>query len=120
MVGTQTEKDADVEEATNFTNELFSNPKHPRKPEPVQSCTVVPDVFPHTPLKSHTLVAVAQDDEPGIVVEHAGIAGGSGAGALLKVILQFCREPAFAAVRLSCMQSDQTPFAFWPLFAAPK
>ena len=120
VVGTHTEKEAVVVDATNFTNELFSRPKQAFKPEPAQSCTVVPEVFPHTPLKSHTLVALLQDDVPGKVVEQPGKAGGNGAGVLLNVILQLTSDPAFAAVRLSCMQSDQAPFAFCPLFTAPK
>jgi hypothetical protein len=120
VVGTHTEKDAEVDDAINFTKELFSSPKHAFKPEPAQSCTVVPEVLPHTPLKSHTLVALLHDDVPGSVVEQPGKAGGNGAGVLLNVILQLTREPAFAAVRLSCMHSDHRPLAFWPLFTAPK
>ena len=120
VLGTHTEKDAEGDEATNFTKELFSKPKHAFKPEPAQSCTVVPEVFPHTPLKSHTLVALLQEDVPGMVVEQAGIAGGKGAGELLNVILQFVSDPALAAVRLSCIHRVQAPFAFCPLFTAPK
>ena len=100
-MGTHTEKDAEVDEATNFTNELFSRPKQAFKPDPAQSCTVVPEVFPQRPLKSHTLVALLQDDVPGKVVEQPGIVGGSGAGVLLNVILQLLSDPALEAVRLS-------------------
>jgi hypothetical protein len=120
VVGTHTEKEAEVEDATNFTNELFSSPKQAFNPEPAQSCTVVPEVFPQTPLKSHTLVALLQEEVPGMVVEQAGIAGGNGAGVLLNVMLQLTSDPALAAVRLSCMHRDQAPFAFCPLFTAPK
>ena len=75
-VGTHTEKEAVLAEATNRMKELFCKPKHVPKPEPVQSCVVVPDVLPHKPLKSQTAVAVAQEDVEGRILEQDGSAGG--------------------------------------------
>ena len=104
--------DAVLEAATNLMNELFCNPKQASSPEPVQSCTVLPDVVPHNPLKSQTAAAEAQDEFVGNVWAHAGRAGGCGAGVLLNVRLQFTRLPALAPVLLSCMQSLHVPLAF--------
>ena len=101
FVGTQTEKEAVLDAATNLMNELFCNPKQASSPDPGQSCIVLPDVVPHNPLKSHTAVAEAQDELVGNVWAHAGRAGGCGAGVLLKVMLQFTRLPALAPVLLS-------------------
>ena len=75
-LGTHTEKEAVLEEATNRMKELFCKPKHASKPEPVQSCVVDPDVLPHKPLKSQTAVADAQEDVEGKVLEQDGSGGG--------------------------------------------
>jgi hypothetical protein len=75
-IGTHTEKDAVLADATNRMKELFCKPKHVPKPEPVQSCVVDPDVLPHKPLKSQTAVAVAQELVEGKVLEQEGSAGG--------------------------------------------
>ncbi len=102
FVGTHTVKVAEVEEAMNFRNELFSKPKQgPFNPDPGQSCMVEPEVLPHSPLKSHTAVALLQEELGGSVFAQAGMAGGSGAGVLLKVRLQFKREPELPELRRS-------------------
>ena len=120
LVGTHIEKETVVADAINFTKELFCKPKQPLKPEPVQSCTPLIAVLPHTPLKSHIGVAPAHEEPAVRVVVHAGKAGGNGAGVVLNVRLQLFNVPAFAVVLLSCIQSFQIPFAFCPLFTAPK
>ena len=120
FVGTQTVNEAVADAAINLINELFCNPKQLPKPDPAQSCTELPNVLPHNPLKSQMVVAEAQDELEGNVVEHPGNVGGKGAGLLLNVKLQFDKVPAFDAVLLSWIQSLQLPFAFCPLFTDPK
>ena len=120
LVGTHTVKSAVFEEAINLRNEFFCNPKQALKPEPVQSCTELPDVLPHNPLKSQIAVALAQDELPGNVLAQAGKEGGAGEGVLLKVRLQLFSTPALAEPRRSRIQILQVPLAFWPLFTEPR
>ena len=120
VVGTHTEKDAVVADAINCINELFCNPKQAALERPGQAWVVVPAVLPHCPLKSQMRVAVEQEEVEGKLLAHAGKAGGGGAGVLLKVRDQFDNEPEFPVPLLSWIHNCQVPFAFWPLFAAPK
>ena len=101
LVGTQTVNDTVAAAASNLMKELFWRLKQLSSPELGQSCTVLPVVFPQRPLKSHTAVALVQDDVPGRVVEHAGMEGGSGAGVLLNDKLHDTSEPALLPFRLS-------------------
>ena len=101
LAGTHTVKDTVEAAASNLMKVLFSRLKQLSSPDPGQSKTVLPVVFPQRPLKSHTAVALVQDDVPGTVMEQAGIEGGSGAGVLPKVKLQETSEPALLPFRLS-------------------
>jgi hypothetical protein len=117
---THTEKDTVGASAINFTKELLFNPKQDALSSAVHDLFVLPVVLPHAPLKSQIEEALAQSDVEGMVVLHAGNAGGCGAGVLLKVMDHETRLPALPGVLLSSMHNFQVPFGFCPLFTAPK
>ena len=117
---TQTEKETVEDAATNFTKVLLFKPKQDALSRAVHDFFVVAVVLPQAPLKSQMGEALAQSEVDGIFVEQAGSAGGWGAGAPEKVSDQLTTLPVEAGFLLSTIQSDQVPFAFCPLFTAPR
>jgi len=119
-VVTHTEKETVVDAATNLTNVLLFKPKQQAASNAAHDCLDPATVLPQAPLKSQIEVALAQFALGGMMVEQEGSEGGAGAGVLLNVSDQFTTLPVLPGFLLSRTQSDQVPFAFCPLFTAPK
>lgn len=117
---TQTENETVVDAATNFTNVLLFKPKQQAASKAAQDCLGVLTVLPHAPLKSQIEEALAQLALDGMVVVQGGKAGGAGAGVLLNVNDQLVTLPELPLFLLSTIHKDQVPFAFCPLFTAPR